>query len=42
MFAQAQLAGDTTSLAAVRHKDRGEKNAMAKANKKSVVVIVAE
>ena len=42
VFAQAQLAGDTTSLAAVRHKDRGEKNAMAKASKKSVVVIVAE
>ena len=42
VFAQAQLAGDVTSLAAVRHKDRGEKNAMAKANKKSVVVIIAE
>jgi hypothetical protein len=42
VFAQAQLAGDTTSLAAVRHKERGEKNAMAKANKKSLVVIVAE
>jgi hypothetical protein len=42
VFAQAQLAGDTTSLAAVRHKERGEKNAMAKSNKKSLVVIVAE
>ena len=42
IFAQAQLAGDATSLAAVRHKDRGEKNAMAKASKKSVVVIIAE
>ena len=41
-FAQAQWAGDATSLAAVRHKERGEKNATAKANKKSVIVIVAE
>jgi|SRR5690349_864565 len=42
VFAQAQLAGDATSLAAVRHKEPREKNAMAKANKKSLVVIVAE
>jgi hypothetical protein len=42
VFAQAQLAGDTTSLAAVRHKEARDKNAMAKSNKKSVVVIVAE
>lgn len=42
VFAHAQLAGENTSLAAVRHKERGEKNSMAKANKKSVVVIVAE
>ena len=41
VFAQAQLGGDTT-LAAVRHKEPREKNAMAKANKKSVIVIVAE
>ena len=42
VFLQAQLAGDTTRLAAVRHKEPREKNAMAKANKKSVIVIVAE
>ena len=43
VFAQAQMAGDTTSLAAMRSKaERAERNAMAKANKKSVVVIVAE
>jgi len=42
VFAQAQLGGDATSLTAVRHKDRSEKNAMAKASKKSVVVIIAE
>ena len=42
VFSQAQLAGDSTSLAAVRHKERGEKDAMAKANKKSTIVIVAE
>jgi hypothetical protein len=41
VFAQAQLAGDTT-LAAVRHKEPREKNAMAKANKKSLITIVAE
>lgn len=42
MFAQAQMAGDETSLAAVRTKaQRADKNAIAK-NKKSVVVIVAE
>lgn len=42
VFAHAQLAGENTSLAAVRHKERGEKNTMAKASKKSLVVIVAE
>ena len=42
VFTQAQLAGDATSLAVVRHKEPREKNAMAKANKKSVVVIIAE
>ena len=42
VFAQAQMAGDETSLAAVRSKsERANKNAMAKSNKKSVVVIVA-
>ena len=41
VFIHAQLAGDTTSLAAVRHKER-ERNAMAKATKKTLVVIVAE
>jgi hypothetical protein len=42
VFAQAQMAGDETSLAAVRTKmQRAGKNAIAK-NKKSVVVIVAE
>lgn len=41
VFAQAQLAGDTT-LAALRHKESREKIAMTKANKKSVIVIVAE
>ena len=40
-FASTQWAGDATSLAAVRHKERGEKNVMAKATK-SVIVIVAE
>ena len=29
IFAYAQLAGDPTSLAAVRHKERGEKNLVA-------------
>src|SRR5215213_11914854 len=38
-FAQAQMGGDSTSLTAVRTKS-AEKNAMAKTNKKSVVVIV--
>ena len=42
VFASTQLAGDTTSLAAVRHKGPREKNATAKANKKSLVVVVAE
>jgi hypothetical protein len=40
-FAQAQMAGDATSLAAVRSRDH-EKNTMAKGNKKSMIVIVAE
>ena len=40
VFAQAQLAGDETTLAAVRTKERGDKH-VAKASKKSVVVIVA-
>lgn len=40
VFAQAQLAGDETRLAAVRSKsDRGDKHV---ASKKSVVVIIAE
>jgi hypothetical protein len=39
-FAQAQLAGNSTGLAMVGHKQRG--NAMANGNKKSVIVIVAE
>ncbi|HSE16882.1 MAG TPA: hypothetical protein VLB46_07500 [Pyrinomonadaceae bacterium] len=41
VFAQAQMAGDETALAAVRTKERGDKN-IAKAGKKSIVVIVAE
>lgn len=41
-FAQAQMAGDPITLAAVRPKGRAEKDAMAKANKKSLVVIVME
>jgi len=41
VFAQAQMAGDETSLAAVRPKS-ANKNAMAKSNKKSVVVIATE
>ena len=42
VFAQAQLAGDETTLAAVRSRsDRGDKH-MAKAGKKNVVVINAE
>jgi len=41
VFAQAQMAGDGTSLTAVRTKtDRGDKR-LAKAAKKNVVVIVA-
>jgi hypothetical protein len=40
VFAQAQMAGDETSLAAVRTKP--DKNAVAKSNKKNLVVIVAE
>jgi hypothetical protein len=42
VFAQAQLAGDETTLAAVRSKSERVDKHMAKANKKSVVVIVAE
>ena len=41
-FAQAQMAGDPISLAAVRSKSRAEKNAIAAGNKKSVIVIVTE
>jgi len=40
-FAQAQM-GEATSLTAVRSKEHAEKNAVAKGNKKRVVVIVAE
>ena len=40
VFAQAQMAGDETSLAAVRTKEHGDKQ-LAKAGKKSIVVIVA-
>jgi len=39
VFSQAQLAGDSTSLAAVRHKEPREKIAT---NKKTAIVIVAE
>jgi hypothetical protein len=41
VFARAQMAGDDTTLAAVRPKRSGDKH-VAKAAKKSVVVIVAE
>ncbi len=42
-FGQAHLAGDSTSLAAVKSKaERAEKEAFAKSGKKSVVVILAE
>jgi hypothetical protein len=41
VFAQAQMAGDETALAAVRMKERNDKH-VAKAGKKSMVVIVAE
>jgi len=42
-FAQAQMAGDATSLAAVKSKaERAERDALAKAGKKSVVVTIAE
>ena len=40
VFAHAQMAGDSTTLAAVRSKS--EKQWLAKANKKTVVVITAE
>ena len=40
VFAHAQMAGDETTLAAVRPKQSGDKH-VAKAGKKSVVVIVA-
>jgi hypothetical protein len=41
VFARAQMAGDETTLAAVRMKARGDKQ-VAKTTKKSVVVIIAE
>jgi len=42
-FAQAQMAGDSTSLAAVRSKvENAEQVALAKSNKKSIVAIAAE
>jgi hypothetical protein len=42
-FAQAQMAGDATSLAAVKSKaERVEKESLARAGKKSVVVTVTE
>jgi hypothetical protein len=42
-FAQEQMAGDSTSLAAIKSKaERAENQTIAKANKKSVVVITAE
>ena len=42
-FAQAQIAGDATSLAAIKSKaERAEKQTLVRARKKSVVVILAE
>jgi hypothetical protein len=42
-FAQAQMAGDPTSLAAIKSKaERAEIQAVARAGRKSVVVITAE
>ena len=42
-FAQAQMAGDSASLAAVRSKvENAEQVALAKSNKKSIVAIAAE
>jgi hypothetical protein len=42
-FAQAQMAGDPTSLAAIKSKaERAEIQAVARASRKSVVVITAE
>lgn len=42
-FAQAQMAGDPTSLAAVKSKaERAEKQTLARTGKKSVVVVLAE
>ena len=42
-FAQAQMAGDPTSLTAVKSKaERAEKHALARAGKKSVPVVIAE
>jgi hypothetical protein len=42
-FAQAQMAGDATSLAAVKSKaERAESQAIARSGKKSDVVILAE
>ena len=41
-FAQAQMAGDPTSLAAIKSKaERAEQHAVAKAGKKSVIVKIA-
>ncbi len=43
VFSQAQMAGDETSLAAVRSKtERADKRAVAKSKVKKVVIIVAE
>jgi hypothetical protein len=42
-FAQAQVAGETTSLAAIKSKaERAEQESIAKVSKKSVVVILTE
>lgn len=42
-FAQTQMAGDSTSLAAVKSKaERAEKQTLARTGKKSVVVVIAE
>ena len=41
VFTQAQMAGDETTLAAVRMKERGDKHVV-KAGKKNVIVIVTE
>ncbi|HEX5885698.1 MAG TPA: hypothetical protein VFY67_14250 [Pyrinomonadaceae bacterium] len=42
-FAQTQMAGDPTSLAAVKSKaERAEQQTLARTSKKSVVVVIAE